>query len=264
MLETRDEQSKSELRRRMLNLARIDGARHDGQWVPAMNFLRARDDNASPIANEAEAGELLDSLLALGLLEEAASMDLSGPAAPARSARGASASRKKVFPCGARRSRPSRAWPTIDSETDTCGEQPPAAKKTMPRSPDFFRNLTEQRLEELEEFARQPGRTGSEVHEWLKGHGVQTSERSVYRWLQDFRLEDRTRRASEVARTYLDAAREADPAAIAEASLRPLVGGHDRVGGVHRRLRDVGGDGQRGRHVTDGEEVIGDEKISRW
>jgi hypothetical protein len=65
----------------MLNLARIDGARHDGQWVPAMNFLRARDDNASPIANEAEAGELLDSLLALGLLEEAGNMDLGGGAA---------------------------------------------------------------------------------------------------------------------------------------------------------------------------------------
>jgi hypothetical protein len=42
----------------------------------------------------------------------------------------------------------------------------------------------------------------------------------VYRWLQDFRLEDRTRRASEVARQYLSAARDADPTAVTEASLR--------------------------------------------
>jgi hypothetical protein len=78
----------------------------------------------------------------------------------------------------------------------------------MPRSPDFFRQLNEQLLEQLEEYARQPGRTGDEVLEWLTDRKVQTSRAAVYRWLQDFRLEDRTRRAGEVARMYLDAARE--------------------------------------------------------
>jgi Fe2+ or Zn2+ uptake regulation protein len=90
----------------------------------------------------------------------------------------------------------------------------------MPRSPDFFRQLNEQLLEQLEEYARQPGRTGDEVLEWLTDRKVQTSRAAVYRWLQDFRLEDRTRRAGEVARMYLDAARESDPHAVTEASLR--------------------------------------------
>jgi hypothetical protein len=88
------------------------------------------------------------------------------------------------------------------------------------RAPDFFRNLTEQLLEQLEEVARQPGVKGDEVLAWLEAHGVKTSRSAVYRWLQDFRLEDRTRRASEVARSYLDAAREADPQAVSEASLK--------------------------------------------
>ncbi len=80
--------------------------------------------------------------------------------------------------------------------------------------------LNEQALEALEEFARQPGRQGDEVLEWLGGRGVKTSRTAVYRWLQDFRLEDRTKRSSEVARSYLEAAREADPQAVSEASLK--------------------------------------------
>lgn len=90
----------------------------------------------------------------------------------------------------------------------------------MPRSPDFFRSLNEQLLEQLEEFARQPGQTGDKVLDWLSGEGIKASRSAVYRWLQDFRLEDRTRRASETARAYLDAARASDPQAVTEASLR--------------------------------------------
>ena len=40
----------------------------------------------------------------------------------------------------------------------------------MPRSPDFFRQLNEQLLEQLEEYARQPGRQGEEVVEWVKAN----------------------------------------------------------------------------------------------
>lgn len=90
----------------------------------------------------------------------------------------------------------------------------------MPRQPEFFRQMNEQLLEQLEEFARQPGRIGDEVVEWLTKNKVAASRSAVYRWLQDFRLEDQTRRASEIARTYLDAAREADPHAVTEASMR--------------------------------------------
>ena len=88
------------------------------------------------------------------------------------------------------------------------------------RQPDFFRQLNEQALEAMEEYARQPGRTGDEVFDWLEARKVKTSRSAVYRWLQDFRLEDRTRRASETARVYLDAARQGDPHAVTEASLR--------------------------------------------
>lgn len=90
----------------------------------------------------------------------------------------------------------------------------------MPRGPEFFRQLSEQLLEQLEEHARQPGRTGDQVHEWLAERGVTTSRSSVYRWFQDFRLEDRTRRASEVAAGYLRVAEESDPQAVTQASLR--------------------------------------------
>jgi hypothetical protein len=100
----------------------------------------------------------------------------------------------------------------------------------MPRDPEFFRQfeaagkaagVDAARFRELlEEGARQPGRTGDEVVEWLEAKGVKASRSAVYRWLQDFRLEDRTARASETARTYLDACRAADPTAVSEASLR--------------------------------------------
>jgi hypothetical protein len=88
------------------------------------------------------------------------------------------------------------------------------------RAPDFFRQLNEQLLEQLEEFARQPGRQGDELLQWLEEHGVKTSRSAVYRWLQDFRLEDRTQRASQVARSYLEAARQSDPTAVSQAALQ--------------------------------------------
>lgn len=90
----------------------------------------------------------------------------------------------------------------------------------MSRSPDFFRQLNEQLLEQLEEFARQPGRTGDEIVEWLDSRQILASRSAVYRWWQDFKLEDRTRRASEVAKSYLATIGETDPSAITQASLR--------------------------------------------
>lgn len=90
----------------------------------------------------------------------------------------------------------------------------------MPRSPDFFRQLNEQTLEALEERARQPGVKLDEIVSWLNMNGVEASRSAVGRWWQDFRLEDRTRRAHEVARQYLATARETDPTAVTEASLR--------------------------------------------
>jgi hypothetical protein len=90
----------------------------------------------------------------------------------------------------------------------------------MPRGPDFFRKLSAEQIERLEEFARHPGKTIDEVAGFLADQQVRTSRSAVGRWLQDFRLWDRNQRASNVARSYLDAARTTDPTAITEASLR--------------------------------------------
>src|SRR5687768_10261103 len=92
----------------------------------------------------------------------------------------------------------------------------------MPRDPDFFRRLNEQLLEQLEEHARQPGRTGDEVFDWLTEREVKTSRSAVYRWLQDFRLEDRTRRAAVLSDTLVTAAKESGGLAIQDAALLQL------------------------------------------
>ena len=76
--EQRDEVSAAQVRRRMLNVARLDGPRHANQYVPALNFLRAADDNGVQVADEAEATKLLGELLEWGLLEEAGGLDLGG------------------------------------------------------------------------------------------------------------------------------------------------------------------------------------------
>ena len=92
----------------------------------------------------------------------------------------------------------------------------------MPRESDFLRHMNEQLLERFEEHARQPGRTGPECLEWLTANGVKTSESAVYRWLQDFKLEYRHGRARDMARAYLAAAKESDPAALTEAAQTKL------------------------------------------
>jgi len=97
----------------------------------------------------------------------------------------------------------------------------------MARSPDFFRQLRggpdrvdgAPSLEELEEFGSQDGITGPECLRWLTKRNVSTSRAAVARWLQDFKLEYKTRRASEVARSCLATAREGDPLAVTEATL---------------------------------------------
>ncbi|MGN6727957.1 MAG: phage protein Gp27 family protein [Tepidisphaeraceae bacterium] len=89
----------------------------------------------------------------------------------------------------------------------------------MARQPDFFRQMNEQLLEQLEEYAREPGRYGTEVLQWLTERGVKTSRSAVYNWFEDWRMEERNRRATDMARDYLAAAKAADPTAVSEAAL---------------------------------------------
>lgn len=79
--------------------------------------------------------------------------------------------------------------------------------------------LSREELDELETFAREPGRTIDECHEWLQARGFTLSRGAVGNWKQDFSLKDQIRRASEVSRSYLDVAKQAGAAEIASASL---------------------------------------------
>jgi hypothetical protein len=87
------------------------------------------------------------------------------------------------------------------------------------RAPDFFRQLNEQLLEQLEEYARQPGRQGEEVQAWLADRKVSASRSAVYRWLQDFRLEDNTRRAAAMTRSFIAAVKDADGMQVMDAAI---------------------------------------------
>jgi len=60
----------AQIRRRQITIAHLDGPRYTGEWVPAKNFLRAADDRGSKVRDESECVELIESLLAFGLLDE--------------------------------------------------------------------------------------------------------------------------------------------------------------------------------------------------
>lgn len=88
--------------------------------------------------------------------------------------------------------------------------------------PEFFKQMTEQSVEQLEERARKPGTTTEEVLEWLTDLGVKTSRSAVGRFLQDFRVRDRRDRTAIRAKAYLSGVQESDPLALAQANERLL------------------------------------------
>lgn len=90
----------------------------------------------------------------------------------------------------------------------------------MARGPDFFKQMSIEQIDALEEYARHPGRTVDDVAGYLQDAAVKTSRSAVGRWLQDFRIWDKQQRAADVAKRYLDVARGSDPTAVTEASLR--------------------------------------------
>lgn len=90
----------------------------------------------------------------------------------------------------------------------------------MARGPDFFKQMSVEQIDALEEYARHPGRTVDDVAGYLQDAGVKTSRSAAGRWLQDFRIWDKQQRAADVAKRYLDVARGSDPTAVTEASLR--------------------------------------------
>jgi Asp-tRNA(Asn)/Glu-tRNA(Gln) amidotransferase C subunit len=92
----------------------------------------------------------------------------------------------------------------------------------MARGPDFFRKMTQAQIDALEEFARHPGKTVDEVAGHLQDQQVATSRSAVGRWLQDFRLWDRSNRAAERRAKYMELSDKLDPGGTAKAIHRIL------------------------------------------
>jgi hypothetical protein len=90
----------------------------------------------------------------------------------------------------------------------------------MARGPDFFKQMSVEQIDALEEFARHRGKSVDDVTGYLADLQIRTSRSAVGRWLQDFRMWDRSNRAKEIAKSYMQAAAGDDDAAVADASLR--------------------------------------------
>lgn len=92
----------------------------------------------------------------------------------------------------------------------------------MPRHFRIDELLSPEDLEALKEFVREKNltRTQEECHTWVMAKGYRISSGAVWNWLDSFRMEEKTRRAAEISSTYLAAASEADPTAVAQAAIR--------------------------------------------
>lgn len=88
----------------------------------------------------------------------------------------------------------------------------------MPRHFKVHELLDRAELDQLEEFAREPGRTVDKCHEWLLAKGYTIGRTAVMAWKRDFLQRDVFKAASEVSRATLEAAREGGTATIADAA----------------------------------------------
>lgn len=88
----------------------------------------------------------------------------------------------------------------------------------MPKHFKVHELLDRKELDQLEEFAREPGRTVDEVHEWMQARGYTLSRSAAHTWLKQFLAIERFRSSNEVARTILDAAQK-DVVAQADAAI---------------------------------------------
>jgi hypothetical protein len=67
--------------------------------------------------------------------------------------------------------------------------------------------LSREELDKLEAFAREPGRTVDECHEWLQAHGFTLSRSAVGAVEAAFDASDKFRASNETARALVDAAK---------------------------------------------------------
>jgi hypothetical protein len=86
--------------------------------------------------------------------------------------------------------------------------------------------LNASELEELETFAREPGREIDEIQEWLESRGFVVSRSSVGRWKQDFNqrlMTERFSRSSELARAIDSAVDRGAIDAVAKGASKQLM-----------------------------------------
>ncbi|MCC6425120.1 MAG: hypothetical protein IT447_16725 [Phycisphaerales bacterium] len=81
-------------------------------------------------------------------------------------------------------------------------------------------------LEELEAFAREPGRTVDEVHQWLLERGFTMARSSAGRWMTGFRKQiqaERFGRSAELAAAIKGAVAAGDFANVADAAVMQIT-----------------------------------------
>jgi len=84
----------------------------------------------------------------------------------------------------------------------------------------------EEDREAFEAFARDPGRTIDECHEWLLAKGYKVSRNAVWRWLTDFRTQisiEKTSGASKMAAAVMEAAKQSGGLAISDAAVQQVA-----------------------------------------
>src|SRR4051812_36729135 len=80
-------------------------------------------------------------------------------------------------------------------------------------------------LAELEKFARDPGRTIDECHEWLLARGYTLSRSAVGTWKQSFDeqcLRERMNASGGLAKAFMEAAKSGDGMQIPDAAVLQL------------------------------------------
>jgi hypothetical protein len=86
--------------------------------------------------------------------------------------------------------------------------------------------LSRDELDQLEAFAREPGRTVDECTEWLQARGFVVNRSSVGRWKREFDqqvLTERFSRSSELARAMKDAVAGGEFGNVADAAIMQLT-----------------------------------------
>ena len=95
----------------------------------------------------------------------------------------------------------------------------------MPRHFKVHELLSERELEDLRAYAREPGRTIDELHQWVLEKGYTLSRGAVGNWKQMFDeelLQERFRRSGEFARNVVEVAKQG-AVAVSDAALLQLT-----------------------------------------